>query len=103
MLGMHMSFKNVAGGFIYGLLIFVLGLSLMFMGVYIIIRGAFEFQGLYFQASSAAGVIMFLAGGVVALYPARAHTMNKIERKIDELGKEIKEIKRMLESLMSAR
>ena len=67
----------------------------------IIIRGAFELQGLYFQASSAAGVIMFLAGGVVALYPARAHTVSKIERKIDELGKEIKEIKRMLESLTS--
>ena len=96
-----MSFKNVAGGFIYGLLMFVLGLSLMFVGVYIIIRGAFELQGLYFQASAAIGVIMFLVGGVVALYPARAHTVSKIERKIDELGKEIKEIKQMLESLTS--
>ena len=98
-----MSFKNVAGGFIYSLLMFILGLALMFMGVYIIIRGAFEYQGLYFQASSAAGIIMFLAGGVVALYPARAHTVSKIERKIDELGKEIKAIKRMLESLTSTR
>jgi len=98
-----LSFKNVAGGFIYSLLMFILGLALMFMGVYIIIRGAFEYQGLYFQASSAAGIIMFLAGGVVALYPARAHTVSKIERKIDELGKEIKAIKRMLESLTSTR
>jgi hypothetical protein len=80
---------------------FVLGLALMFIGVYIVIRGVFELQGLYFQASSAASVIMFLAGGVVALYPARAHTVSKIERKMDELGKEIKAIKRMLESLAS--
>jgi uncharacterized membrane protein len=100
---MHVSFKNVAGGLFYGLLMFIVGLALMFMGVYIVIRGAFEYQGLYFQVSSAAGVIMFLAGGVVALYPARAHTVSKIERKIDELGKEIKEIKRMLESLTNTR
>ena len=96
-----MGFKNVAGGFLSGVAMFVLGLALMFIGVYIFIRGAFEYQGLYFQASSAAGVILFLAGGVVALYPARAHTVSKIERKMDELGKEIKEIKRMLESLTS--
>jgi membrane protein implicated in regulation of membrane protease activity len=101
MLGMRMSFKNVAGDFLSGVAMFVLGLALMFVGVYIIIRGAFELQGLYFQASSAVGVIMFLAGGVVALYPARAHTVSKIERKMDELGKEIKAIKRMLESLAS--
>lgn len=100
---MRLSFKNVAGGLFYGLLMSILGLALMFIGVYIIIRGAFEYQGLYFQASSAAGIILFLAGGVVALYPARAHTVSKIERKIDELGKEIKAIKRMLESLTSTR
>jgi hypothetical protein len=73
----------------------------MFIGVYIVIRGALEYQGLYFQASAAAGIILFSAGGVVALYPARAHTVSKIERKMDELGKEIKEIKRMLENLKS--
>ena len=98
-----MSFKNVASGLFYGLLMFIVGLALMFMGVYIIIRGAFEYQGLYFHVSSAAGVIMFLAGGVVAIYPARAHAVSKIERKIDELGKDVKAIKRMLESLTSTR
>ena len=98
---MRMSLKNVAGDFLSGIAMFVLGLALMFIGVYIFIRGALDYQGLYFQASSAAGVILFLAGGVVALYPARAHTVGKIERKMDELGKEIKEMKRMLESLTS--
>jgi hypothetical protein len=43
-----MGLKNVAGDFLSGLAMFVLGLALMFVGVYIIIRGAFELQGLYF-------------------------------------------------------
>ena len=48
--------------------LFIIGLGIAFIGFYIMIYGAFEVQGFYFQASAAIGLILLCIGGVIALY-----------------------------------